>query len=437
MKRVLLISYLFPPCGGSGVQRNLKYVKYLPDFGWVPYVLTVKDIRYHDYDHTLLKEVPKEASVIHTESLDPFRITAVLQGFRKRGKNSDIRLAKKSSPMDSFFLNCYRYLRNWFAFPDASVGWLPFAFFRGLKIIEEEKIDVILSSVGPYTSALLGKLLSAATKTPYVIDFRDGWTDDPYLFRPTSIHRMLHRRMEKWVVGDADGVSVYGDYLLQLLVARYPQLDGRIIVLTNGFDHEDYENIVPAIKTPNRIRILYCGSLYQYHAPQFEVLLKAMRGLPLDVRNKIEIYFVGRIEIPNVLAQIDEAGLSECFKFLGYMPHTKTPSYQMSADALLLMIPAGDVSSYSGKIFEYLAVKKPILAMVESSGICAELLRSVDCGDWIVSPLDSEGLSIAISRLSLLTVTKSENTKVEQFTRKNLTNRLSNFLESVIKKVNT
>ena len=430
MKKILLISYLFPPCGESGVQRNLKYVKYLPQFGWKPYVLTVKDIVYHSYDPTLIIEVPPEATIIRTESLDPFRIGYLLHGRSLPQKNS--KGSKKNIINSSLSLNFLRSFRNWMIFPDSSVGWLPFAVKRGLELIKEEKIDIILASLGPYSSAIAGCIISKLSGVPFIIDFRDGWTDDPHLIRPTRLHAAMHRFLEHKVVPSAAGICVYGDYLLERLMKRYPALSNSAITITHGFDTDDFDGIKPAPKATNRRRIVYCGSFYELYAPIFKNLIKSLLMLNGSVLETIEVVFVGRFEIFGAEAEITRNDLADHIKLTGYLSHKEALSYLLSADALLLVLPIGDIQAYSGKIFEYFAARKPIIACIEPEGTCAELLKKVGLADFIVKPDDAHMLASAIMKLSKHDWRFPTSASLEHFTRRNLTFRLSQFLEYVV-----
>lgn len=433
LQRVLLISYLFPPCGESGVQRNLKYAKYLPDCGWQPYILTTKNITYHVYDYSLLSEIPKEAVLIRTESFDPHRLSAlinppnILQSAHGAVRNDN--LSKHSRVFD-----LYRKLRDWIAFPDANVGWIPFAFQKGIKAIREYEIDIIVGSVGPYTSAILSKMLSKKTGIPYVLDFRDGWIDDPYIIRPTRLHKWAHSILERSIVADANGVCVYGDFLYQQFAGRYPQLIDRMEVLTNGFDSADCEGIEPAPKKVGWRRIVFSGSVFEYFAPHFEKLISALKLLPEDILSTLEIVFVGRIELHDAQKKIIAAGLNNHVKLLGYMPHHVALSYLISADAALLLLPIGDIQSYSGKIFEYFMVKKPIVACIEPEGTCAALLQRIGQADWIVPPANAERLCEVITLLAKQGWPRPYSNQIDQFNRKRLTERLAAFLKITIER---
>jgi len=431
MRRVMLVSYLFPPCGESGVQRNLKYAKYLLDCGWQPYILTTKDITYHAYDYSILSEIPKEVVLIRTESFDPHRLSAVIRppniSHSAPGVVRNEKLSKHSGMLD-----LYRKLRDWIAFPDANIGWIPFAFQKGIRAIREYKIDIIVGSVGPYTSAILSKMLSKKAGIPYVLDFRDGWIDDPYLIRPTAIHKWAHNTLERSIVANANGVCVYGDYLYQQFARRYPHLIDRMEVVTNGFDPADCEGIEPAAKKAGWRRIVFSGSLFEYFAPQFDVIITALNLLPTDILSTIEIVFVGRNELQDAQNRILQAGLNDHVKLMGYMPHHVALSYLVSADASLLLLPIGDIQSYSGKIFEYFMVKKPIVACIEPEGSCAALLRRIGLANWIVPPGNAERLCEVITILASQGWPAAKSNQMDQFNRKYLAEKLAAFLKKTI-----
>jgi glycosyltransferase involved in cell wall biosynthesis len=433
LKRVLLVSYLFPPCGESGVQRNLKYAKYLPGCGWQPYILTTKEITYHVYDYSILSDIPKVAVLIRAGSFDPHRLSALISPPNiSQSAHGAVRNANISKHPRA--LDLYRKLRDWIAFPDANMGWIPFAFQKGIKAIRENKIDIIIGSVGPYTSAILSKMLSKKTGIPYVLDFRDGWIDDPYLIRPTPLHKRAHSILERSIVAGANGVCVYGDYLYQQFAKRYPQLIGRMEVLTNGFDSADCEGIEPAHKKVSWRRIVFCGSLYEYFSPHFIKVISALRLLPEDILNTLEIVFVGRNELCEAQKFITAAGLNDHIKLMGYMPHHVALSYLISADASLLLLPIGDIQSYSGKIFEYLMIKKPIVACIEPEGTCAALLRRIGQADWIAPPANAERLCEVITLLAKQGWPQPSSDKIDQFNRKRLTERLAAFLKRTIER---
>ncbi len=431
-KKVLLISYLFPPVGGAGVQRNLKYVKYLPQFGWDPVVLSVKHIQYYVYDEYLLREVPQNVPIIRTGSLDPLRLAAILRGIRVRNGQ------RPGSAMPSYLseaapaIRVYRLMRNYLAFPDAQIGWIPFAYRRGYEAIRKYDVRAILASVGPVSSAIVARLLAARTGVPYALDFRDAWTDDPYFVAPTALHRWGHALLEKLVVGQADAVTVYDECLGRTLQSRYESLKDRVGVLPNGFDPADRDLIGPPPGPADiKRRIVYTGSLYAHHDENVRTLLAALNYLPEGIRSTLRILFVGQT-YAGFQERIAAAGLSgDQIVSTGYVSHSEALTLLASADAALLFVRSGDVSSVTGKVFEYLMVGCPILACIEPEGACAKVLGSVGQGHWIAPPSDARAIARVITELAASNWQRSDSSQVERFSRKRTAADLAAILDQL------
>jgi glycosyltransferase involved in cell wall biosynthesis len=325
----------------------------------------------------------------------------------------------------------YRWVRNAIAFPDSHAGWIPFAYSAGRRAIRAEKIDAVVASIGPFSSGVVAKMLSRSTGVPYVLDFRDGWLDDPYAVRPTRLHQWGHARLEKWTVSKADAVTVYGDFLQDRLAERYPSLAGRIHTLPNGYDPADLEGIVPAERSEGLHRVVYTGNLYEHHRGNFQVLLTALRELPGALRSKLEVLFVGRT-YEGAQGQVAEARLGDVVRFTGYVPHAEALRYLASADAALLLVRAGDVSSLTGKVFEYLGMGLPIVACVEPGGTCAHMLRRAGQSEWICPPDNPERLARTIISLADAGWPRPDMSEVEQFSRKYNTGRLAAILDGLV-----
>lgn len=396
-RRVLFLAYLFPPTGGGGVQRSLKFVKYLSRYGWEPIVLTVKPISYYVYDPVLLEELDPSVRIERTGSLDPLRLSAIALGDRRHasGARQQHRVFRPEGPVTK----AYRRIRSWISFPDPQVGWLPFALARGLRLVRKYRPDVIYSPAAPYSSAVAARLLSRVTGIPYVIDFRDGWVDDEYQHRPTAIHRRGHEALERSIVTKASAVCVYGRWLAERLERRYPETAGRITEITNGFDWSDATGhaAVPDVP-PGQFRIVYSGSLYRHHDQVLATFFAGLRMLPRDLRRRFEVVFVG--QAPDELQSPDALGeLMPQLRFLGYRSHQEAVGWLQSAHASLLLLREGDVASVTGKVFELLMVQKPILTLAEPEGECVRILRAAGAASYVVPPSDAEGTRQALIRM--------------------------------------
>ena len=431
LKKVLLISYLFPPVGGPGVQRALKFAKYLPEFGWDPVVLTVKAINYSVYDPSLLKELSSEVEIIRTESLDPQRLSVwAMPKSRSTDPDGSVLLNSRFRE-GSKALSLYRFCREAFAFPDPYVGWIPFAYWHGLKAIRRHKIEAIVVMMEPHSSAFVAKLLSRKTGVPYLLDLRDFWVG--YLPAPrfsTRLHRLANNLLEKWALRGASALTVFGEVLRSTLKERYPNL-AKCEVIPNGFDPMDIEGIVPAERPNERKRIVYQGSLGAHVSECCLAFLAALRILPDEVRNGIDVIFVGRAFL-GAKGEVAEAGLEQQITFLPYLPHKEALRYLRSADATLLFLPKNDRISMSGKLFEYLMVGSPIIACVEPDGVCAEMLRKAGCGAWITAPGDAQGLVETLAAMAKAGWPRPHSADIDQFSRRELTGRLAATLDHMV-----
>jgi glycosyltransferase involved in cell wall biosynthesis len=404
----------------------------LPAFGWDPVVLTVKDINYLVYDYSLLREIPAEAQIVATESLDPQRLSVLLwRQVRERGEGSRKDIVRNGYFVEgSRILQLYRRMRDFLTFPDLWLGWIPFAYRAGVQAIQRERIDAILAMLGPSSTAILARLLSRKTGVPYVMDLRDGWTDDPDVHYPTALHRRGQAILERWAVDGAAALTVYGEECCQSFGRRYPNIAGRIQVLTNGFDEADLENVTPKKRSEGKHRLVYMGSLNAYAEQSFLTFLDAMRKLSERIRDSIEVLFIGRAYV-QAPGQAAAAGLEKHITFIPYLPHVEALSYLLSADATLLFIRKGDFVSLTGKLFEYLMVGRPVLACIEPEGECAALLRRTGHSRWITPPDNSQRISEAMTALAEAGWPKPEFSQVQQFSRKGSSQKLAALLEKV------
>jgi glycosyltransferase involved in cell wall biosynthesis len=427
-RRVLFLAYMFPPTGGGGVQRSVKFVKYLPQAGWQPIVLTVKPISYYVYDRSLLEEIPPEVRIERSESLDPLRVSALLLGDARRSAASG-RVQHDVYASGSRAVALYRRLRAYAFFPDTQVGWIPFAYARGVSIVKRERPSVIYSPGAPYSSAVAAHLLARRTGLPYVIDFRDGWTDDQYQHVPTRAHRAAHRALERRVVTGAAAVCVYGRWLGDRLAERYPEVADRIVEITNGFDPADMDGVVPAPRSEGRHRVVYTGSLFPHHREVLATVLAALRRLDARLLASLEVIFVGQV-YDGAREEVEAAGLGDVVRFTGYLSHGEALAYLLSADASLLLVRAGDRASVTGKVFELLSARRPILAAVEPEGECARILRLAGADQWIAHPNDADSVARHLCRLASAGFPALESASVEQFSRVAQTRTLASVFDA-------
>lgn len=409
MNKVLIITYHFPPMGGAGAQRMLKFVKYLGDYNFLPVILTPNPqlVRYQVYDHGLLKELPSNARVIFTPIIDLNWIFKILYGLKLSG------LVR--------FIN-----RN--IFPDFQRQWF-FWTKRVLKrIIKNENINSVLITSPPYSTQLIGLWLKKYFDVPLVIDLRDPLTFNHIKKKPEYEKKLFN--FEKKVLDNADFIIANTVFNKNTYINKFGISPDKITVINNGYDAEDFINLPPAIDKSNKVVFSYIGQLYgEYNAlPLFNALLKISDKIIKDV----EFRFIGR------LSETDEQflkknDLDKYVQIIKYVPHEEALKYNSSSDYLLLLQPSEDFSCYiPSKAFEYINSKKIIFAIVPENGSTANLIRETGTG-IVVSPENND--LIADILLRLINEEKPElkcnHDAIERYERKNLTGHLALVLDKV------
>ena len=387
MKRVLIISYYFPPMGAGGVQRTLKFVRYLPDFGWEPIVLTVKDVLYHARDVSLLEEV-KERTIIRTESFDPQRL---VQRWRKKTDTQPSR--ERRFPLLEI-LN--RSFLSWVLVPDSKILWVPCAVCEACRWLDSQGIDVVFTTSPPQSVHLAGLGLKRRTGLPWVADFRDNWRTKQYECTPTPIHERINDRMVARVVRAADRIITVSAPITEDLIRRSGRSETYFSTLPNGYDSEDFTGIQP--RSQDRFTITYSGAHDPVRNP--DVFLRgvelALRDRP-ELRHKLRIQLVGSVYGIDLDGMIRRYNLNDIVQVVGYVSHRRCIEMMMDSDLLLLMVSEKTGSDLvTGKIFEYLAAGKPILALVPG-GEAEKLILKYARGS-VVPPDDAAGVAAQVLR---------------------------------------
>lgn len=428
-KKFLMVSYDFPPIGGGGVQRNVKFLKYLSRIGWETHVLTVKERDFYVYDYTLLEEI-KDTVIHKSDSLDPVSLSYKLKKIFKRKNNKSVDKEEQTINEGAWYVSLYRFVRNWFMLPDGYGGWIPMAYYKGKKVVKTSKPDVLFATFPFPSNAFTTYYLSKKFKIPFVIDFRDGWLDDPYTSFPSFFHRKFHAYWEKKIVCSATKVIVYAESLKVLLEQRYPILKERIEVITNGFDPEDFENINPVSKDNNKVRIVYSGAVYVDRRETYINFIKAVSHLDQQIKDKLEIIFVGD-KLKWATDLVKEYHLDKIINFTGYLNHSEALNYLASADVALMFLKIGDKVALTGKIFEYLGLGLPVMACVEKDGACAQLLESINHNQGVVSPSDINEIERKLIQISNTLFKKLDYEDAKVFSRKYHAEQLDKILKKL------
>lgn len=409
MKKVLMIAYDYPPLGGGGVLRTLKFTKYLPQYGFQPYILTVKNPMYRIKDPTLLKEIPPEARVFRAFSFEH----RVLRAPRLLNLNL-----------------------KWFYIPDENIGWLPFAIRAGARIIKKENIDLIFATSPIWTSLLIGCLLKRRTKKPLVVDFRDPWVNGPFAKYPTNLHKNIEEKMETEILTHSEYVITVSDTIRHNLIEKYPFIKSKIEVITNGFDLGDFGNL-RTHEQNDKFRMTHAGSLYGTRtAKPLLLALKQLIEEKAGPREELEVVFAGNYGKETPLL-VENLGLGDVVKLVMYIPHKQCVELMLNSQVLLLLITEKGLheeGTLTGKLFEYLASRRPIMAIGPENGEAAKIIKSHKAGR-IVSPDNIQSIKQTIIdfyekwKQGKLAMTKSDITRYD---RRILTQRLAHIFERLL-----
>ena len=438
-KRVLIIAYSFPPCGLVGALRPFKFAKYLPDYGWEPVILARKvDNHLREIDESLLDQLKPCLKISRVTGIEP---KDWFQKFLKQNSDGNLKIRKADNHFiaKKYFIELLkRFWRTWVEIPDSHIGWFPFAFLKAFKIIRKEKIDVIYSTSDPFTSHLIGLCLKMITKKPWVADFRDPWTQYSLYEYHSNTRKKIDESLERRFLRVADLITVTSDLTAKGFITKYPSVErAKIITITNGFDPFDFKGFNFEKKNP-KFTITYTGNFFLVSSSnKFLEAVYEFLGLHPHVRSKIIIRFIGLLD--NFSQQlIDSLALHDVVKYLGYVPYRNSLQYQAESDVLLLTrsLGEGNASTIPAKLFEYLAIRKPILALIPTEGDAAKLVREAKCG-VVVSPDDKDMIRESIydlySKYETHDLAANTDTFVlKRYERKYLTNRLSKLFNTLI-----
>jgi glycosyltransferase involved in cell wall biosynthesis len=420
MKRVLVITYNWPPSGGIGVRRWLKFSKHLPSYGWEPVILTV-DPGYATYpalDTSLSGDVP-HVEIHKTKATDWFRLLS--------SDKSKIPSAGFAMNTDNSFKGRFsRFIRGNFFIPDPRRGWNRYAFRKACELIESQKIDRIITTSPPHSTQLIGlRLRKKYPAIRWIADLRDPWTDIYYYnkFYPTPVSRMIDSAFEKRVLQSADLITTVGKSLKALLGSKVPGIEEKIYVISNGFDEDDFSGIIA--EQPDVFTISYIGSLsgiYPINGFLDALRTVASKGI------KYRLGFTGSVpaEIKDKL--ISGAGVAD-ISFTPFSSHPTALNKMLSASALLLIIPDHESSRsiITGKMFEYLAAGKPVICLAPADGDAAAILRETGHGRTF-DYSDAAGIAGFIEELALNRYLPGL-TPPESYSRKNIVKRVTELLE--------
>lgn len=438
MKRVLIITYYWPPSGGSGVQRWLKFVKYLPTFGWQPVVYTPSNPESPATDPSLEREVPQEAVVIKRPISEPYQ--AYKRLFGKGGDKGGAAVVNpiNQSGKKSFIQKVSLWVRANLFIPDPRISWVGPSVSYLTKYLEDNPVDAIVSTGPPHSMHLIARELHRRTGIRWVADFRDPWTEIFYFkhLPMTRWAKRRHKSLERSVVQEADAVVS----VTRQMTADFASLlengtrKGKLHTICNGYDEADFITAEP-VAPEGKFTLTHTGLFSADGNPLklWETLAQLCREDD-SFSKALKIRLIGKVD-REVLDAIDRNGLTPSLENMGYLPHSQIPAIQQSAWGLLLPLRNEPESKaiLTGKFFEYLAAGRPIVAFGPQDGEMARVLKETHSGEifeWEeADSLKKHILDLYRIYCSGIWATDADRTAITKYSRRTLTSEMVEVLK--------
>ena len=425
-KKILIITYYWPPAGGPGVQRWLKFAKYLPDFGWKPVIFTPENPSYPLIDETLENEVPKDLEIIKTKIWEPYQLAEKLNKSNKKFKAGQFDVGQNQSWKSKLSI----WVRGNFFIPDARVFWVKPSVKFLKKYLTENHFDAFVTTGPPHSMHLIGlNLKKEFPNLKWIADFRDPWTEISYYkhLKLTKSSDKKHRSLEQKVFENADVTlaTSYSD------AENFRKKGANSVCITNGFEVLSEDKNKVDIKS-DKFTLSYVGVLEQLRNP--EILWKTLNEILSeneDFATDFKLKFVGRVD-DKILNELENSALKNSILNLGYLPHEKSV-LEMKNSSLLLITNFPQESSKGiipGKIFEYLATGNQILSFGPKDADVAMILEKTNAGKHFgyEEKENVKNYILSIYKNWKSGKLQSENANIEEFSRKNLTKKLSEIL---------
>ena len=394
-KKVLIITYYFPPSGGSGVQRWLKFTKYLPEFGWEPIVYTPENPDFEIKDESLLNDVPPNTVVLKRKIWEPYHIYRFIVGEKKN--KSNINNNKPKSKKNGFLHKIAFTLRGNLLIPDPRCFWIRPSFNYLKKYLSENPVDAIVSTGPPHSMHIIARKLHKKTQIPWIADFRDPWTNIDFYkeLNLTCLADKIHHKKEQEIISEANCIVSVTPTWCAEFEAKHPQ---KIALVHNGYDESDVGKTNVALDAD--FSLVHIGIINKDRNPK--VLWEALHLLLKeddDLRKALKIKLVGNIDA-TVSSDIEQYKLSSYIETISYLPHKEAIEFQQKAQILLLLINntpnAGGI--LTGKLYEYMASLRPVLAIGPTESDIATLLHETKAGS-IIDFKDVEGMKAELLHL--------------------------------------
>ena len=432
MKKVLIITYYWPPSGGAGVQRWLKFVKYLREYGWEPVVFTAEGGEVPVLDHSLKKDIPDNVEVLRETIWEPYTVYKKIIGQKKEDKIQTGFLTENKKPklMERFSI----WVRGNLFIPDARKFWIKPSVKNLSHYLNENKVDAIVSNGPPHTTHMIGLELKKKFNIPWLADFRDPWTNidfyDKLMLSKWADKK--HHRLEDAVIKNADKlVTVSPNWAKDF--KEQSKCDFNVI--HNGFDEKDFSD--KEVELDQKFSIVHIGSMNKDRNPNnlWKVLgeiCSEIEGFSKD----LEIKMVGPTDIA-IKNALYENNLNENLNKIDYVPHSEVVNYLLGAQLLLLPIndTPNSMGVIPGKLFEYLAARRPIICIGPLKGDSCRIINETNAGYTFSFNNKSDLKGALISLYNEFAETgkiECSSNSIEKFSRRNLTGQMAELLNEIV-----
>jgi glycosyltransferase involved in cell wall biosynthesis len=411
MKKVLVITYYWPPSGGAGVQRWVKFIKYFKDQNINPFIISV-DPDFASYpliDNSLKNDIPDNTNVYLTKTNEPYSF------YKKINNNQTPYAGFANEGRPNFFQKIARFIRGNFFIPDSRKGWNNFAYKKAVEILEKENIDTVITTSPPHSTQLIGLKLKETQNIKWIADLRDPWTDIYYYksMLHTKWAKQKDLNYEKRVIEKSDKVVVVSDSIKQLLLNKSNLVkESKIHTIPNGFDDDDF--LVSSKNNNSKFLLSYVGTITKDYP--LDSIKKSISNL------NINLEFTGKADEPTKLL------LNEVASFNNHVKHKESINLLLASDMLLLVIPkiSNNKGILTGKLFEYLGARKPILCIGPTDGDAAKIIEECKAGKTF-DYSDENGIYDFIETY-MSNEFIFENKNYLKYSRRNLTKNLSKIL---------
>lgn len=389
VKRVLILTYYWPPSGGAGVQRWLKFVKYLRQFGWEPIVYTAENPEYPVLDNSLEKDIPQGIEIIKHPIWEPYQLYKQFIGQKKNERVVSGFLQEKKGK--SFAQEMSLWLRGNIFIPDARCFWIkPSAKFL-LNWLESNNVDAMVSTGPPHSMHLIARKIHQKKNIKWLADFRDPWTNIDFAgdLKMSAYAANRNAKLEKAVLDEADVITVVSDFMREEFVSKTKT---PVHTITNGFDPDDFAISADKLRNDGKFSIVHTGSLNnRRNQPELWQAIKSLCEENQTFSNDCIIRLIGKNDI-SIRENIEALNLNSRTEWIDYLPHKEIIAEQKSAAVLFLSINNygaeekgffSPKATLTGKMFEYLASGRPVLMVGPADGQAAEVIRDCKAGQVV------------------------------------------------------